>query len=110
MNRTEFHKHTFNSVRIFAESANGHPFDSEPYRNASMLLSILSTLRDAEELGRSLIKDDDVTFIVAGEMLYVCDTYQELRQRLDSMSNELFGVAALAIDRRAGKDEWHRIC
>lgn len=88
------------SVKI-AEANNQHPMEQDDYANKMQALSILSTLRDAENFGRPLVHDDKAFVACDGKELRVLHTVDEARGFLAQADEEdarLFGIAIIEVD------------
>ena len=90
-----------NLIRDLAEANNQHPMDDKNFAPLKQALSILSTLRDAEEFGRPLVRDEVRYLACDGMELRVLTDLQEARAFIanaDELDARLFGTAIIEAD------------
>jgi len=90
-----------NLIRDLAEANNQHPMDDNNYAPLMQALSILSTLRDAEEFGHPLVRDELRYVACNGSELRVLADLEEARAFIataDELDARLFGTAIIEAD------------
>jgi len=104
MNRNQLAQNIHDRMELLVDlaQANGqHPMDDRAYADLMQALSILSTLRDAEEFGRPLVRDELRYLACNGMELRVLTDPEEARSFIaesDDRQAARFGTAIIEAD------------